>query len=195
MVLVFAFWGVLLLSNHGKAFNGLYDVFNTNQISITSILHYMTTLFLIRKIIRSLNVINKRVNQIIHLEGLDDSPAPKSFLEDIKKRDKESVVFFGILVLGLIITTPSTMGHKDALILLKSREKNLNKVVIKASKEPWYLIEMTGDKVLLIKGKTEKDLKNDFKLIEYKDVERITAPQKEDMDKELVNYLSSKIDN
>ncbi|MEN8942651.1 hypothetical protein [Acinetobacter baumannii] len=75
-----------------------------------------------------------------------------------------------IITLGiLLIYQPMYFGSREAIFLLKNKEKYLNKVNLKASKEEWFLIEAMGDKYLLI------DKKQKFKVIEYKDIDVIQS--------------------
>jgi len=81
-----------------------------------------------------------------------------------------NLTYIGIIIMCLgvlLILQPMYFASKEANFILENKEKTLNKVKIKASKEEWFLIEAMGDKYLLI----DKD--QNFKILEYKDIDII----------------------
>lgn len=192
-IFLFAFWFVLLLIENGGFYSDIFNDFNKKIIIITSVLHYIVTFFIIRKILRVINSMNKRVVTVDKIFIPDKILTPKLILKKVENEKRESIVFFSLMMAVLIIITPANIGHKEALDLLKNRESTLNLVKIKSNEDSWYLMEKIGDKLLLIKKKSHKDLNNEFKLIEYKEVEKIVAPQKVDIDKKMLDYVSNKI--
>lgn len=194
-LIILVVWGILMLSDSGKLFPNFSLMLNSRELSSTSILHYVVALFMLRLVIRTHNtIIRSRITEIEHIEVPDHVLTPKNKIEKYEKQKKEAVILLLSLVFMIVLTTPFTTGHKDALFLLKNREHTLNLVKVKSSTDHWYLIEMAGDKILLINKNESQKLENDFKLIEYKDVENIAAPQKRDMDQKILNYLSSKVE-
>lgn len=80
-----------------------------------------------------------------------------------------------ILLIGLpvifILFAPYYYGKKEAEILLSGKH-NLNIVSLDSDPKKWLLLEMNGDKALLV---NKSNFKN-FKLIEYKDIKELNTP-------------------
>lgn len=70
-----------------------------------------------------------------------------------------------------ILFAPYYYGKKEAEILLSGKH-NLNIVSLDSDPKKWLLLEMNGDKALLV---NKSNFKN-FKLIEYKDIKELNTP-------------------
>lgn len=191
IIMTFIFF-LNLLNNYGKL-NYLSFLFNSNEISTLSVVHYVLSILLIQQLIRIYNTFINQVPTLEHIEIPERLIAPKHIVDKINNDIKASTLFLVFIIFFMITSTPYFLGKKDAYRLLNNKENLSNLVKIKANNDTWYLIEVTGDKVLLIKKNTNDNLKNDFKLIEYKDIEKIVAIQKEDSDRVIFDYISESI--
>ena len=70
-----------------------------------------------------------------------------------------------------ILFGPYYYGKNEAKALLSGKH-NLNTASLGSYREKWLLLEMNGDKALLV---NKENLKS-FKLVEYKDVKELNAP-------------------
>lgn len=88
---------------------------------------------------------------------------PKNLLVKFK-----SELFLLIVMILILIFSPAIVGIEKAEEILKYKS-DLNQVLIDKDKTDWRLIEMNGDKALLIRNSQERV----FKLIEYKEIKEI----------------------
>lgn len=118
---------------------------------------------------------------IVHKEKISmaDSRLRLKVIEEnaafsFKKKVKKLLI---IVVVGCslyILYLPFALGSSEAKYAMKNKDKIFNKVLIKNSKESWFLIESYNDKFLLMKNGNMKI----FKIIEYKDIDSILVPNK-----------------
>ena len=73
--------------------------------------------------------------------------------------------------LCFILFSPYFYGKREAEILLSGKH-NLNMVSLGDEREKWLLLEMNGDKALLVSKSNFKK----FKLIEYKEIKELHVP-------------------
>ncbi|MDM1758124.1 hypothetical protein HX127_11180 [Acinetobacter sp. 256-1] len=79
--------------------------------------------------------------------------------------------FLLVFPLFSILCSPYFFGKKEAEILLSGKH-NLNIVSLNSDPKKWLLLEMNGDKALLV----NKSNFTNFKLIEYKDIKELNTP-------------------
>lgn len=169
-------------------------LFDNKDFSTLSIFHYVVSIFLIRQLVVDRNKFIKNSSiRIEHIKIPENLLTPNHIVEKINNKAKAYSLFTIFLMSFIIIYTPYFLGKKDAYRLLINKESSSNLVKIKLDKDLWYLIEATGDKVLLVKKNKNDKLKNDFKLIEYKEIEKIVAKQKEDSDRVIFDYISENL--
>lgn len=95
-----------------------------------------------------------------------------------------------ICIIFIFISAPAYSGIRDAKKIIDKREDILSIAILKENKNNWYLMEVMGDKALLIKENNGDKIKNEFRLIEYKEIESIVSPVNEDMETKLINHAS-----
>lgn len=190
MILIYALWFILMFGIDIDIYYKLNSFVEVSELSLISIVHYTLFSFFISFIISNSNSLKK--DKMIVVENVfipENVFTPKDVLDKYDKFTKE-LLFFNYVVIAIVVfATPVIVGSKDALQLLKNREKNLNSVVLTNDKNNWLLLDISGDKVLLIQAKNPQDNKNEFKLVEYKEVKSITATSIEDMDKSIAKLI------
>jgi len=103
-------------------------------------------------------------NILIFTSGIDIYNICKKFSYNLNFKKKLEIYSFVFVLVSLFIFTALTATN--ASILVGSKDNKLNPVVLKSKEEGWYMLEMNGDKVLLIKN----DIYKKFKIIEYKEI-------------------------
>jgi len=103
-------------------------------------------------------------NILIFTSGIDIYNSSKKFSYNLNFKKKLEIYCFVFVLVSLFIFTALTATN--ASILVGSKDNKLNPVVLKSKEEGWYMLEMNGDKVLLIKN----DIYKKFKIIEYKEI-------------------------
>ncbi|MCX0348988.1 hypothetical protein NVV28_09600, partial [Acinetobacter radioresistens] len=103
-------------------------------------------------------------NILIFTSGIDIYNSSKKFSYNLNFKKKLEIYSFVFVLVSLFIFTALTATN--ASILVGSKDNKLNPVVLKSKEEGWYMLEMNGDKVLLIKN----DIYKKFKIIEYKEI-------------------------
>lgn len=192
MSLLWVVWSVFVFGGDLVFSKSLESFFERSELSITSLLNYSLILLMLRMVIRLNNRLGK--GKAIIVDSLiipDNIFTPKSVLDKEQRIISEKIILNYISILVVVVLTPVSMANKDAVYLLENRKKALNLVILKGDKDRWFLMEMTGDKVLLIKENQVNNVKNEYKLIEYKEVKTILASPKDDMDKKFIKYAST----
>ncbi|ENX36318.1 hypothetical protein F889_00480 [Acinetobacter colistiniresistens] len=120
-------------------------------------LYYTTT----SMYVVSLELKNRRYNNTLFVGPRRPITREEFFLDN---------VFKCILVLSFFFL-PFATGSDAGKLVKKNKYEN-NEVVVKGSPKKWYLVDISGDKVLL----KEKNIQDDvFKMVEYKEIETITV--------------------
>lgn len=84
-----------------------------------------------------------------------------------EKLYKYLITMSGLSIFSAYCLQPISLGANEANYLLTFKKEYMNESKIKGSNDIWYLIEVMGDKVLLINST------NKIKIIEYKDLDFI----------------------
>lgn len=189
IVFLYALWAKLVLGDGEFLKGGIQNFFEIAELSLPNILHFILTLLMIYAIILNNNKLLK-VNTVI-VENLvlpDKVLTPSNVIKQNQKIRRDGAILNYLAIFIVTLITPANMGNKDALHLLEKRDVILSQAVIKGDTNKWYLVDVSGDKILLIKENKRNIKNNEFKLIEYKDIKSIIAPYKDDMDTLIINY-------
>ncbi|WP_353170889.1 hypothetical protein [Acinetobacter rudis] len=96
------------------------------------------------------------------------------------KRDNK-FIFIIVCILMFFIFTPLTVGDKNAKNILENKQLLLNEITLKDSKDKWYLLEVMGDKIIIIKDElVNDDGRVKYKMVEYKEIKEIYAKKEKD---------------
>lgn len=191
MILLSVVWGIILLSEQGVYFLKIQNILDSVELSTVGVIHYVITLLMIRLTIRFGNLLKDKTIIIDSIVVPEKLITPQHKYEKLKLTIKEMMLFNYIFILVVMLLTPIAMGEKDSLYLLKNRTEILNLAIVKDDPKKWFLIELVGDKALLI---AENSRNNEFKLIEYKEIQKIIAPPKIDSDAQIINKVKKFVD-
>lgn len=111
--------------------------------------------------------------------------------ESSEKLNNNDLVKYAYSLL-IVVAVPFALGANQADRTIKYMDLTLSQASIKSSKDKWYILEINGDKVLVLRGGGDK-ITNTFKLIEYKEIEKIQAPSKTQMKAKNEDKLIKKI--
>ena len=92
------------------------------------------------------------------------TPVPRSFF-----------LIYTVVIVCFIISLPAGLGMSEAKDL-KKNINNLDVVILKGNNSIWKLLDLNGDKLLLVVNTSKEVLA--FKIVEYKDVDKILSSQK-----------------
>lgn len=111
------------------------------------------------------------------LIGYADSRNLKDDTDDTDDKEKNMLIIqryffltYIVFVIFLILSVPASLGMGEAREL-KKNFYNLDRVILKENNSTWKLLDLNGDKLLLVANTSEEDLA--FKIVEYKDVDSI----------------------
>ncbi|MCM1957907.1 hypothetical protein NCZ17_00790 [Acinetobacter modestus] len=155
------------------------------NISYIFAIHYTLLIFFFRKMFdlnKSITNMSNRINK----ENSSLNYFDKSLKERLRKIKNMITINYSTLFL-ITVLTPFSNGIRDASLIMKNKDKNLNSVILANDKNKWLLLEISGDKVLLLQKNKYKYV-NVFKLVEYKEIKTILSPIEQ---KNMIKILNS----
>lgn len=177
------FWGVSGLILGYLTFLGIKEIQNTRLRTIFPLILNVTVATILVIMIISMNFSDSTVWFVkFNLTGLMITLVLYNIFITIISTNHEMniigvvnekrFIVSGTFLLLLYAFLAWGFGQTQAKNVLEYREEILNKVSLDQSKDNWYLVDYTGDKVLLLKEGSGMI----FKVVEYKDLKEISPP-------------------